>query len=1038
LRLLSDDPPELAVDDFGTSPYTEAIAALSLNAPTPFTIGVFGAWGEGKTTVVGERLRRALQRDDAELKAAYVYFDCWKYQDDPLRRQLIREAARQLEGQNLISRRDAEELTKDFYEGRSREETALSWLNWNLIALALLQAVLVVPVVVLLGLVVLDWLLPQVGQVPATIIAGVLVSVIASLASGLVSLKTVQVSSSALTAPEVFEERFAALAQKAAAGRLVVVIDNLDRTGEDRVLETLAAVKTFLDTRSAQVVFVVACDEEAVRRVLESRGHRMDDRNSATREDDPEIGRPDSGPLDPSDEFLRKFFNTRVTLSTHLETDFRAYTEKLLVQSGLQSAGQLVEVLSAATRRSPRRIKQLINVLVARLTVLAARTGAIPDAAQVAKVVIIEESWPRYAQALTVRPRLLASWTQIALGYGTSDQLKLEAGLAAFLRATAHVTVTDVLSILQDRRVETEAGLSDAAAFRDDLVTGNWEADLGRVTEETSAAYSEIAGNLLQQLRYSPSDHRSALGSVLDLAGHFNAFDGVAITGVGQLARDPNLRTQMVLLSPEKLVRYAASLEPTDLARQVLTELVDRIREEGSGATDEWRVEATAAIARESETLEWLRGLLADLSAATPLLSLPAAQMALHAAAPELVSNEAVDFATDRLGASAPEFEADYRELIDAVAPEAAPERRSRIWRLVAEQQTPQGDAWLCEMLHRTHFAEADLEAISQVATSDSLKRAQEAGMVRESSLVFARARAVLPVELLRSTVDAVNREGADLWTKLGEEDINATWDLISVAPDWVASLLGDVENASNVEALRSLLTFQGDISPLLVEAINADNWPLVRLAADVRSTESELIAPTAIDLLVDVAANGADHERSRAAVEILCQPSIWDIAGRSFLDRLEAISRGTDGSAVSWMLRIAITDPLRRVLGDQALRRLARLTASAHGLGSSDDLLTVAVAFAANTPDMDLGRSLIRILLRRLEHPTARRDQVLRQLLRLQMSRAEQDETLLVLQSVLQSKQPRLTPADVRPVLDALRDRRRTKAFAAVQKFTK
>jgi predicted KAP-like P-loop ATPase len=79
-------------DAFAHADVAKVLVGAIQEAPSPFTIGLFGGWGTGKSTV----LESVAARLAAVESTAYVAFDVWKYEGDSLRRQFIREVARQL------------------------------------------------------------------------------------------------------------------------------------------------------------------------------------------------------------------------------------------------------------------------------------------------------------------------------------------------------------------------------------------------------------------------------------------------------------------------------------------------------------------------------------------------------------------------------------------------------------------------------------------------------------------------------------------------------------------------------------------------------------------------------------------------------------------------------------------------------------------------------------------------------------------------------------------------------------------------------
>lgn len=81
LILLSDEPTaDHNADGLEMRAYAEVIAGAALGTRGPFTIGVHGRWGEGKTSV----LRQALSlTEEANSDAICVWFNAWQYDHEP-------------------------------------------------------------------------------------------------------------------------------------------------------------------------------------------------------------------------------------------------------------------------------------------------------------------------------------------------------------------------------------------------------------------------------------------------------------------------------------------------------------------------------------------------------------------------------------------------------------------------------------------------------------------------------------------------------------------------------------------------------------------------------------------------------------------------------------------------------------------------------------------------------------------------------------------------------------------------------------------
>jgi len=78
-----NDSPEIRTPLFGFDAYAQTIAALIANKEneTPMVIGIYGAWGSGKTTLM-QTVKRLLEQQKGEgpwRKCKTVWFQAWKY-----------------------------------------------------------------------------------------------------------------------------------------------------------------------------------------------------------------------------------------------------------------------------------------------------------------------------------------------------------------------------------------------------------------------------------------------------------------------------------------------------------------------------------------------------------------------------------------------------------------------------------------------------------------------------------------------------------------------------------------------------------------------------------------------------------------------------------------------------------------------------------------------------------------------------------------------------------------------------------------------
>lgn len=518
----ADVPPEQLTDEldaFGHLDYAVALASVLRDASSPFTLGLFGPWGVGKTTVIEEVGRQV------EPHAAFAYFDVWRYEGDALRRQFLRDLAGQLHPDEAEFDPNIE-LT-DLDDSTSRKVEKLDGLSGDAVRETVLRsAIAAVTVFVLLQLVGSD-LRDQTGVIRDVVISGslgILLFVLTPL-TRIFRVTEQTITRSKLEDPEHFTERFLALLQSLKKDRLIVAFDNLDRCSPDRVEELLGTLKTYLEPlaqtqergllsrlfrragSTKDAVFLIAADDEALRRHLEAKewaaSSGSGDKESATDTTAPrEVVRY-------VDEYLRKFFTTTMRIRPLLDADMKTYAARELAgfsdAHGLDKAtvGALVEMVAAALSRNPRRIKQFANNLETRLRVIKQRETAthihpaISDQLlMIAKLAILEEEWPRSFASLQRNPRALDEWqAAVVAGQRVDAPDEPERDFLRFLSRSREVRTENLSAFLSLKQSPEEIGLRRYGDFRAALDLGTAEEVEAILKEELDHA-SKYAGHL--------------------------------------------------------------------------------------------------------------------------------------------------------------------------------------------------------------------------------------------------------------------------------------------------------------------------------------------------------------------------------------------------------------------------------------------------------------------------------------------------------------------------------------------------------------
>jgi predicted KAP-like P-loop ATPase len=84
LLLFEDEPvPNHEVDELALREFSEVVAGAAVGTRGPFTIGVFGDWGSGKTSVLNQA-QSLIESDNAYENVVTVRFNAWRFDKDPM------------------------------------------------------------------------------------------------------------------------------------------------------------------------------------------------------------------------------------------------------------------------------------------------------------------------------------------------------------------------------------------------------------------------------------------------------------------------------------------------------------------------------------------------------------------------------------------------------------------------------------------------------------------------------------------------------------------------------------------------------------------------------------------------------------------------------------------------------------------------------------------------------------------------------------------------------------------------------------------
>jgi len=283
-------------DAFGHRHFSQALRSLiesGRHAP-PFSIGLLGGWGTGKSSIK-ELYTRGLE-DDASASSSGVprkdrfksiTFNAWRFggKDQDIKRALLRHVFLELGGdEQALHDKLFRNVTRTEEQWKGWKEYARQlWRAWSMPLPAFLVAMLALFGLIWLGLKYLPWDDSLVQSAFVVAISGAYSYLLKNLKpSKIDSYRSITKVSLPSASAEQYEEMLleqlkefkqptSGLFNKAVrCERLVIFVDDLDRLSAEEMVLGLDAVRAFMEIPSEKLppglglVFVISCDEAKV------------------------------------------------------------------------------------------------------------------------------------------------------------------------------------------------------------------------------------------------------------------------------------------------------------------------------------------------------------------------------------------------------------------------------------------------------------------------------------------------------------------------------------------------------------------------------------------------------------------------------------------------------------------------------------------------------------------------------------------------------------------------------------------------------
>jgi hypothetical protein len=355
LAVLSDAPVFSGQDRLQFRRYVDPLVTLLSNpdSSTPFTIGILGAWGSGKSSVL-TMLDEQLRQRNAEAFLR-VHFNPWVHRREPT---ILQPLLRALRDTMLADRR------KRFAATALKVTSILGTLSAD----ALLGAVTAGRV----SLERLDTARKQYAKARS------------------------DVDGELGTLRGVLRDELSGLERQGI--RAVFFIDDLDRCEPDQMIDLLESIKLFLDVPG--VFVVMAISKDLVDRAVAIKYHHF--------------GFDRTGLVDLGDEYLEKMIQLPLYLLPLDSRGVRALLEDFASPELFAEHGDLLQRILVP---NPRKIKRVLNFLAVTNSIVSRTPGlADLHADLVVRLTVLRVQSPRLFAAVLTDPAILGVLEQLYTG----------------------------------------------------------------------------------------------------------------------------------------------------------------------------------------------------------------------------------------------------------------------------------------------------------------------------------------------------------------------------------------------------------------------------------------------------------------------------------------------------------------------------------------------------------------------------------------------------------------------------------------------
>ena len=413
--IVNDQWTEIDALDF--TPYVETLADIIQTGNTPLTIGVFGTWGSGKTSLM--RMVKKNLPDDFTI----AWFDAWKYdKDETLWRAFLLNVLLAVEAKSGETEA-IKKLKTMLYRGLELEKTGGVTIDLAKLGAKVAEGAIQIGLSFIPPLAALADLAKDLQKTGKSSVEGGFEDAIRR--------ERTKIYVEQVRSLEQFQEKFATLIQSyISPNRLVVFVDDLDRCLPEKSIQVLEAIKLFLDVTDC--VFVLGVDQDVIARGIEMKYKEFSQKQSA-----------DGQPRFTIEgiKYLEKIIQLPFQIPPVIQDDMGKFVEGL---SDEWPHADCHKVFAEGLGDNPRQIKRTVNTFLMLSKLAEKRREKLKGQVKpirLAKVVAIQAVHPDlYNLLLKEEPRYLRE-LEAYYRAESSQERKMEKGDESFAPAGRGETV---------------------------------------------------------------------------------------------------------------------------------------------------------------------------------------------------------------------------------------------------------------------------------------------------------------------------------------------------------------------------------------------------------------------------------------------------------------------------------------------------------------------------------------------------------------------------------------------------------------------